>query len=84
VNMFFAVVFGIVGFFMVTYGYSRAAFILGFILGPMIEHNLYLAYSLDGIGFILQPFPLIALLIIVFLLINNIRKMRKRRVNFHA
>jgi hypothetical protein len=53
-----AVVFGIVGYLMRELGYSRAAMLIGFVLGFSIEKNLYLAVELAGPYFILRPIPL--------------------------
>ncbi|MBT6190110.1 MAG: tripartite tricarboxylate transporter permease [Tateyamaria sp.] len=53
-----AIVFGIVGYAMKVLNYSRAALLIGFVLGFAVEKNLYLALLLDGPLFIMQPIPL--------------------------
>jgi TctA family transporter len=53
-----AVVFGILGYLMKELKYSRAAMLIGFVLGFAIEKNLYLAVQLSGPYFILDPVPL--------------------------
>ena len=63
-----ALVFGIVGYSMKELGYSRAALLIGFVLGFTVEKNLYLAVQLSGPDFIFDPIPLtLATLTIVFL-----------------
>jgi len=42
------VVFGIIGFFMKSYGYPPIALLLGIILGPMFEENLLRTLRLGG------------------------------------
>ncbi|WP_375257238.1 tripartite tricarboxylate transporter permease [Citreimonas sp.] len=78
-----AVIFGIVGYAMKVLNYSRAALLIGFVLGFAVEKNLYLALLLDGPLFILQPIPLaLAIITIVFLGWNvfSIYRDRRRRI----
>jgi TctA family transporter len=52
------VIFGILGYLMKELSYSRAALLIGFVLGFSIEKNLYLALQLSGPYFIFEPLPL--------------------------
>lgn len=47
--------FGVLGWFMRCYGYSRPALLLGFILAPLIETYLHISLRSHGVGFVLQP-----------------------------
>ena len=70
-DIFVALLFGIVGYLMKELGYSRAALLIGFVLGFAVEKNLYLAIQLDGPDFILRPIPLtLALITVAFLTYN--------------
>jgi TctA family transporter len=70
-DMLVALVFGIIGYVMKELEYSRAAILIGFVLGFAVEKNLYLATQLDGPDFILRPIPLtLAIITIVFLAYN--------------
>jgi TctA family transporter len=60
-----AAVFGILGYLMRHLNYSRAAMLIGFVLGFAIEKNLYLAVQLSGPYFIFDPLPLTLLIITV-------------------
>jgi TctA family transporter len=77
-----AVVFGILGYVMKILGYSRAALLIGFVLGFAVEKNMYLALLLDGPLFILQPIPLGLTAVTVIFLGWNIRSIlrEKRRL----
>lgn len=79
-----ALFFGVVGYAMKVLNYSRAALLIGFVLGFAVEKNLYLALLLDGPYFVLQPVPLVlSLITIAFLTINIIgilRDGRRRRI----
>ena len=76
-----ALIFGIVGYLMKELGYSRAALLIGFVLGFTVEKNLYLAVQLSGPYFIFDPIPLtLAVITIVFLGYNIWGLIRDRRV----
>lgn len=63
-----ALVFGLIGYLMKILNYSRAAMLIGLVLGFAVEKNLYLALLLKGPFFFLQPIPLsLAIITIVFL-----------------
>src|SRR5690606_17397136 len=57
--------FGLLGWFMKAYGYSRPALLLAFILAPLIESYLYIALRSYGPGFILQPGVLVIAVFLV-------------------
>ena len=67
-----AVVFGILGYMMKILNYSRAALLIGFVLGFAVEKNLYLALLLDGPFFFTEPIPLTLLIITVVFLVGNV------------
>ena len=75
-----AIFFGIVGFLMKEMGYSRAAMLIGFVLGFAIEKNLYLALKLDGPYFIFKPLPLfLAIVTLIFLSYSAWKIMRNNK-----
>ncbi len=75
-----AIVFGIIGYLMKILNYSRAAMLIGFVLGFAVEKNLYLALLLDGPLFILQPIPMgLAIVTVLFLAWNIFTFIRARK-----
>lgn len=44
---------GVFGFFLKKYGYGRVTFLIGFVLGPILEHYLVLSLQIYGPGFVL-------------------------------
>ncbi len=62
-------VFGIVGLILRRFHYSPAAMMIGFVLGPIIEKNLYLTINLQGAGALTQPLTDALMLIIVTLVL---------------
>ena len=76
-----AAVFGIVGYVMDKYNYSRANFVIGMVLSVMIERNLHLSLTLYGDSFLLtRPVSLVMLLLLIATTaLPFIRKWRKKR-----
>jgi TctA family transporter len=72
--------FGILGYFMEKYKYSRATFVIGMVLATMIERNLHLSLTLYGEWFLFtRPITTIMFLLIVFTTAwPFIKKWRKR------
>ncbi|POF34494.1 tripartite tricarboxylate transporter permease [Roseibium marinum] len=75
-----ALFFGVFGYVMKILNYSRAALLIGFVLGFAVEKNLYLALLLDGPFFFTEPIPLgLSLFTILFLALNIRSVYRDRR-----
>lgn len=51
--------FGLLGYYMAKNGYSRATFIVGLVLAPLLEKNLLLAMQVYGWEFLIRPIVLI-------------------------
>ena len=81
-DMIVVLVFGLLGYAMKKLHYSRPAFIIGFVLGLMVERNLYLSIKLYGGKFLFQPFALGLAVFTTLVLIYNVVKITQtnRRV----
>jgi putative tricarboxylic transport membrane protein len=66
--------FGIVGWAMVRYGYSVPAAMIGFLLGKVVEDNLYLVRNLQGWASLERPLTAIMVLIILLSLFSPLFK----------
>ena len=81
-----AAVFGVLGYLMDKYHYSRANFVIGMVLAVMIERNLHISLTLYGTDFLLQR-P-IALAMLVFVVVTAalpfIRNWRRDRARAAA
>jgi TctA family transporter len=76
-----AVAFGMLGYIMDKYRYSRANFVIGMVLATMIERNLHISLSLYGKSFIFtRP---VTLAMFIFIIVTTvwpfIRNWRRRR-----
>lgn len=65
--------FGALGYWLSLLRYSRAALLIGFVLGAPIEFNLNLAMQIDGPLFFLDPMPLAIGLLALLMLAVSVR-----------
>ena len=77
---------GFVGYLFNILGYSNAGIILGFMLGPLIQKNLFLSMKAYGWSFFLRPVTLSVFLLGILLLIGPwiINLFRKKGDAAHA
>ncbi len=73
--------FGIVGYMMIRYQFSRIALVIALVLGTMMESNFHLTMSRFGIeGFFTRPISLMLFIItVIMLFLPIITKMYKGR-----
>jgi len=76
-----AFLFTLLGYGAKHFGYSRAAIILGFILGDLAETYFLISLKAYGLGFPLRPVSIVLILIILFGLSRDLlrKKTAKRR-----
>jgi TctA family transporter len=76
-----AFVFGIIGYLMDKYRYSRANFVIGMVLATMIERNLQISLTLYGTDFLLKRPIAAAMLafVIITAALPFVRNARRRR-----
>ena len=75
-DIYLVLLFGVVGYFMLQFGYPAAPLLLGFILGPLMEEYLRRALLIsdgDFIVFVLHPISAGALLVAVAVLLIPLR-----------
>jgi TctA family transporter len=64
-----ALVAGLIGYGMVRFGYSRATFVIGFVLGILLERHYLLSMRLYGLDFLRRPVTLGILLAIIAVIV---------------
>ena len=64
-DVIIAAIFGVLGYLMDKYRYSRANFVIGMVLATMIERNLHISLTLYGNDFLLDRPIALGLLIFV-------------------
>jgi putative tricarboxylic transport membrane protein len=79
-DVWIAIIAGVVGFFMKKLKFSTPAFVLAFVLGSMIEKNFRRSLMLSRgsyMIFVSRPFALICLLLNVLMIVSIILRRRK-------
>lgn len=61
------IVFGFIGYMMKVFGYSRPIFLIGFVLGGLLESNYLLTMNVWGIAFLRRPLVIILIAVGVFM-----------------
>lgn len=79
-DIFIVIIFGVVGYLMKKLNFSRAALLIGFVLGHAIEKNLYLSLKLHGNYFFMDPIPLSLIGITVAFLAYNLWPRKSDRI----
>lgn len=76
-----AAIFGVIGYLLEKYDYSRADMVIGMVLGLMLERYMHISLSLHGnLFFVTRPVTLALLLLVLFTLAYPfIRKWRASR-----
>jgi len=78
-------VFGVIGFFMVKFGFTPASMIIAFILEPILERGVRQSLIIsqgNPVIFITHPVAIIFILLTLFVVASTIRRTYKDRVKF--
>jgi len=79
-DILIAIAFGIIGYFMKLFAYEAAPFVLGFVLGPLLETALKRSLILsDGSFMIFLTRPISAFFLVVVLLVAVLPLLMKKR-----
>ena len=78
------IAFGVVGLVMKRLGYSLPGAIIGFILGGVVQNNLYLTERLGGWRFVSQPLADALLALIVLVLVGPLLQRRSKLAKARA
>jgi TctA family transporter len=79
-DVWMAVLFGVAGYLMKKYGWSRVAFVMALVLGPLFEQDLQLTLDLqrlDRIDFLTRPGVIVLLGLIALTTLPVWRRRRK-------
>lgn len=74
-----AFVFGIAGYYMKKYDWPRVAFVIAFVLGPMVEDNLLVTLTLQEMGRINIWTRPIAMVLLALAVVSLLAPWRRRR-----
>lgn len=72
-------IFGLLGYFMVLYGWPRPPLVLGFVLGKLIETYLFISVSRYGFSWLTHPIVVLLILLTVFVIAYPFLQERRQR-----
>ena len=82
-DLFLVLVFGAIGVFMRRFGFSRPAFLIGFVLQPNLERSFYQTSQLYSLwDFVSRPIVLVLLVVVASVLVRSIRAQLSTRAGF--
>ena len=76
-NLVVLVIFSAIGYALLKFGWPRAPFVIGLVLGGIAEKSLNTALALWGLNFFLRPLSLVLIALIVLTIGFGIYKSRK-------
>ena len=71
------VIFGIVGYVMVLFQWPRPPFVLGLVLGTIVENYLWISSSAYGAGWLVHPTVVAIALMIIATLVYSVIQARR-------
>jgi hypothetical protein len=74
-------VLGVLGMFLRRFGWSRAAFLIGFVLSTDTERYLYQAVQFQGAAFLSRPLVLVLIALTLFSLWVGIRQNKRNAIS---
>ncbi len=70
--------FTTLGWFMKRFGWPRPPVVLGFVLSPIVENNLYIAVRRYGLGWFLHPIVLVISAVLVLSMVYNLGFLKRK------
>lgn len=83
-DLIVTLVFGLFGYLMVQAGWPRAPFVLGLVLGGIVENYLYISTARYGAAWLLRPIVLVILGLTIFAVVWPVVRGRRARKRMHA
>ncbi len=77
-------IFGLLSYFMVLYGWPRPPFVLGFVLGKVIETYLFISVSRYGFTWLGHPVVILLILLMVTIIAYPYIQQRRHRLRSPA
>jgi TctA family transporter len=72
-------IFGGISYFMVLFGWPRPPFVLGFVLGKVIETYLFISMTRYGFSWLTQPTVIFMLVVMAFVIVYPYVQKRRWR-----
>ncbi len=83
-DLIVTLIFGVLSYFMVLYGWPRPPFVLGFVLGKIIETYFFISVARYGFSWLGKPMVIALILLMVFVIAYPYIQQRRRRAGSQA
>jgi TctA family transporter len=79
-DLIVTLIFGVLSYFMVLFGWPRPPFVLGFVLGKVIETYLFISMTRYGFGWLTHPIVVILMVLMaVVIAYPYVQELRQRQ-----
>ncbi len=79
-DLIVTLIFGLLSYYMVLYGWPRPPFVLGFVLGKVIETYLFISVSRYGFTWLRHPVVIILIVLMVIIIVYPYIQQRRDRL----
>ena len=79
-DLYTLLIFSALGYFMKLWGWPRPPFILGFVLGPLLENRFFITLNLYGWSWLYRPYFLIIMVMIIGTLLYPFIEERRHKL----
>lgn len=78
-DLIVTLIFGLISYFMVLFGWPRPPFVLGFVLGKVIETYLFISMSRYGFNWLRQPMVIVLMVLMAIVIAYPYLQQRRQR-----
>lgn len=79
IDLIVTLIFGVLSYFMVLFGWPRPPFVLGFVLGKVIETYFFISVARYGFTWLKQPMVITLLILMLFVIAYPYFQQRRQR-----
>ena len=83
-DLLVTLIFGVLSYFMVLFGWPRPPFVLGFVLGKVMETYFFISVARYGFAWLRQPMVVVLIILTVFVIVYPYIRQRRQRTRSQA
>jgi len=80
IDLIVTLIFGVISYLMVLFGWPRPPFVLGFVLGKVIETYLFISMARYGFTWLQQPMVVALIIVMLFVIAYPYIQQQRKRV----
>jgi putative tricarboxylic transport membrane protein len=84
IDLLVTLIFGLLSYFMVLFGWPRPPFVLGFVLGKVIETYFFISVARYGFAWLRQPMVIFLIILMLFVIAYPYIQKRRQRAQSQA